>query len=93
MNPANLPFDSEAMLQGLGGWVECESPTFDATAVERMLDIAARDMAIMGATIERIAGRWSLSRYSPDSDTWTRVGSYPSRIAAVSAAYGEENQR
>src|SRR6266567_4333674 len=57
MNPANLPFDSEAMLQGLRGWVECESPTFDAGAVERMLDIAARDMAIMGASIERIAGR------------------------------------
>ena len=56
MNPANLPFDSEAMLQGLRGWVECESPTWDAPAVERMLDIAARDMAIMGATIERIAG-------------------------------------
>ena len=57
MNPANLPFDSEAMLQGLRGWVECESPTWDAAAVERMLDIAARDMAIMGASIERIAGR------------------------------------
>ena len=57
MNPANLPFDSEAMLQGLRGWVECESPTWDAPAVERMLDIAARDMAIMGASIERIAGR------------------------------------
>src|SRR3954451_18992294 len=57
MNPANLPFDSEAMLQGLRGWVECESPTWDAAAVERMLDIASRDMAIMGASIERIAGR------------------------------------
>src|SRR5260370_10529804 len=57
MNPANLPFDSEAMLQGLRTWVECESPTWDAAAVERMLDIAARDMAIMGASIERIAGR------------------------------------
>src|SRR6478735_6542241 len=57
MNPANLPFDSEAMLQGLRGWVECESPTWDAGAVERMLDIAAREMAIMGASIERIAGR------------------------------------
>ena len=43
--------------------------------------------------VERIAGRWSLSRYWPDSDTWTRVGSYPSRIAAVSAAYGQNNQR
>jgi len=38
MNPANLPFDSEAMLQGLRGWVECESPTWDKSAVERMLD-------------------------------------------------------
>jgi glutamate carboxypeptidase len=57
MNPANLPFDSEAMLKGLRAWVECESPTWDAGAVDRMLDLAARDMAIMGATIERIAGR------------------------------------
>ena len=57
MNPVNLPFDSEAMLKGLRPWVECESPTWDASAVNRMLDLAARDMAIMGATIERIAGR------------------------------------
>jgi glutamate carboxypeptidase len=57
MNPDNLPFDSEAMLAGLRGWVECESPTFDAAAVNRMLGLAARDMAIMGASIERIAGR------------------------------------
>ena len=57
MNPANLPFDSETMLQGLRAWVECESPTWDAGAVDRMLDLAAREMAIMGATIERIAGR------------------------------------
>ena len=57
MNPANLPFDSEAMLQGLRSWVECESPTWDASAVERMLDLAGRDMTIMGATLERIAGR------------------------------------
>src|SRR3979490_1024076 len=57
MTPANLPFDSEAMLLGLRGWGECESPAWGADAVERMFDIAARDMAIMGASIERIAGR------------------------------------
>jgi glutamate carboxypeptidase len=57
MNPANLPFDAEAMLRGLRNWVECESPTFDAAAVDRMLDLAAREMVIMGASIERIAGR------------------------------------
>jgi len=57
MNPANLPFDSETMLAGLRAWVECESPTWDAAAVERMLDLAGRDMAIAGASIERVAGR------------------------------------
>jgi glutamate carboxypeptidase len=57
MNPANLPFDSETMLAGLRAWVECESPTWDAMAVNRMLDLAATDMAIMGAQVERIAGR------------------------------------
>jgi glutamate carboxypeptidase len=57
MNPADLPFDSETMLLGLRAWVECESPTFDAAAVDRMLDLAAGEMAIMGASIERIAGR------------------------------------
>lgn len=57
MNPANLPFDSETMLLGLREWVECKSPTWDASAVNRMLEIAARDMAVIGATVERIAGR------------------------------------
>jgi len=57
MNPTNLPFDSEAMLAGLRAWVECESPTWDASAVDRMLDLAAREMAIMGASIDRVAGR------------------------------------
>lgn len=65
MKPANLPFDSEAMLEGLRTWVECESPTWNAGAVDRMLDIAARDMAIMGATIERIAGRRGPSPAAP----------------------------
>src|SRR3981189_3016573 len=57
MNPATLPFDSAAMLRGLRDWVECESPCWGASAVGRMPGIAARDMAIMGASIERIAGR------------------------------------
>ena len=57
MKPTGLPFDIDDMLRGLRTWVECESPTWDATAVNRMLDLAARDMAIMGATIEKIAGR------------------------------------
>ena len=42
---------------GCATWVECESPTFDAGAVNRMMDIASRDLILAGARIERIAGR------------------------------------
>jgi glutamate carboxypeptidase len=57
VNPAELPFDADAMLDGLRVWVECESPTYDAAAVNRMMDIASRDLVIAGARIERVAGR------------------------------------
>ena len=57
MNPLNLPFDTDAMIAGLKPWIECESPTYDADAVNRMMDIAAYDMAALGAQIERIPGR------------------------------------
>jgi glutamate carboxypeptidase len=60
MNPNVLPFDPETMLAGLREWVECESPTFDATAVNRMMDIASRSLILAGARIERIAGRQGL---------------------------------
>ncbi len=56
----NLPFDVEAMLAGLKPWIECESPTFDASAVNRMMGIAARDLAAMGAKVETIPGRMGL---------------------------------
>jgi glutamate carboxypeptidase len=45
------------MIEGLRPWIECESPTFDAAAVDRMIDLAAGDLAAMGAAIERIPGR------------------------------------
>lgn len=53
----DLPFDAEAMLPGLRTWVECESPTFEAAAVARMMDLAARDLALLGAQVEVIPGR------------------------------------
>lgn len=52
-----LPFDADAMLAGLGEWVTCESPTFDAGAVNRMMDLATRSLILAGARTERIAGR------------------------------------
>ena len=57
MNPAELPLDPETMLDGLRAWVECESPTYDPASVNRMMDIASRELVIAGARVERIAGR------------------------------------
>lgn len=57
MDPRALPFDADAMLHGLRAWVECESPTWEAGAVNRMMDLAGRELVLAGARIERIAGR------------------------------------
>ena len=54
---ASLPFDSAAMADGLRRWVEQESPTYDRDAVDAMMDLAAHDLFVMGARIERIPGR------------------------------------
>jgi glutamate carboxypeptidase len=56
MDPNALPFDTEAMVRGLRPWIECESPTWDAPAVNRMMDLAADNLAEAGARIERIPG-------------------------------------
>lgn len=60
MDITQLPFNAEEMLAGLRPWVECESPTFDRVAVNRMMDLASRDLAMMGAVVERIPGRMGL---------------------------------
>ncbi|MEZ5824570.1 MAG: hypothetical protein R3C97_07450 [Geminicoccaceae bacterium] len=43
MDHTKLPFDMEEMIAGLKPSVECESPTYDAAAVDRMIDLAAYD--------------------------------------------------
>ncbi|WP_207458234.1 M20/M25/M40 family metallo-hydrolase [Azospirillum sp. SYSU D00513] len=48
--------DVDAMLAGLRRWVECESPTFDRAAVNRMMTLASEDLAAMGASVERVEG-------------------------------------
>ena len=45
------------MLVALRRFVECESPSYDAAAVGRMAALAGEEMATMGASVERIAGR------------------------------------
>lgn len=56
MKPNDLPLDADAMLAGLGRWVTCESPTFDPAAVNRMMDLAAADLAAAGAIVTRFPG-------------------------------------
>ena len=57
MDPNHLPFDAETMLAGLREWVECESPTYDAASVNRMMDLASRALIVAGARVERVSGR------------------------------------
>ena len=52
-----LPFDTQAVLARLRCWVECESPSYDADAVNRMAEIAAEEIAGLGAQVSRIPGR------------------------------------
>lgn len=59
-NPLDLPFDTDEMLEGLRPWIETESPTFDAAAVNRMMDVVQHELAALGAITERIPGRLGL---------------------------------
>jgi glutamate carboxypeptidase len=52
----DLPLDTDSMLGGLKRWVECESPTYDAAAVSRMIALASEDLRALGAAVEPIAG-------------------------------------
>lgn len=65
-----LPFDVEAMVEGISEWAACESPTWDAGAVNGMHDLAVRDLALAEGRIERLPGRMGLggcvrARFAP----------------------------
>lgn len=58
MSHANTPpFVAEDLLGEIRAWVEIESPTTDAAAVDRMMDKAAADAGAAGARITRIPAR------------------------------------
>ena len=59
MNFTTLPFDIDAMVTGLRPWIECESPTHDGAAVDRMMDIAQAELAQMGAEVRFMEGNMS----------------------------------
>ncbi len=47
---------SQRLLDELRGWVEMETPTTDAAAVNRLMDHAQAELASVGAVLERIPG-------------------------------------
>jgi glutamate carboxypeptidase len=55
--PNTPSLDTGEILAGIRAWVEIESPTTDAAAVNRMADKVAADYAAIGARVIRIPGR------------------------------------
>ena len=57
MTDRNTPLlDQDEILAGIRTWVEIESPTTDAAAVNRVVDQVAADYAAIGARMDRIPG-------------------------------------
>ena len=52
-----MQFDTEQMLAGIREWVLVESPTYHREGVNRMMDLAEKEMTSLGAKIERIPGK------------------------------------
>lgn len=50
------PFDQEELVAAIGAWAKCESPTSDPVGVNRMMDLAAAELAEAPIAIERIPG-------------------------------------
>jgi glutamate carboxypeptidase len=48
--------DVDKVVSDIIRWASIESPTYDAAAVNRMMDEGAKDLDAMGFRIERIAG-------------------------------------
>ena len=49
-------FDAEEIVAGIAEWAAIESPSFDAAAVNQMMDLAQSAMVRLGATVERMPG-------------------------------------
>ena len=63
--PATMLGTSEDLLAELANWVAMETPTTDAAAVNRLMDVAEGELAAAGAALTRIPGRDGVRR-QPD---------------------------
>jgi len=53
-------FDTDAMVAGLSRWVLEESPTRDAAAINRMIDLVTAEVEELPIAVERLPGRQGL---------------------------------
>jgi glutamate carboxypeptidase len=53
MKSSSLPFDKNAMIDGISKWVNIESPTTDVAGVEAMLDLVVQEFAGLPVKITR----------------------------------------
>lgn len=53
---AETEFDTAEILQGIREWVEIETPTDDAAAVNRLMDLVSEQYRALGAETRRIPG-------------------------------------
>ena len=49
--------ENERLLAGIRSWVEVESPSMDAEAVNRMVDLVQGELDAIGLETERVLGR------------------------------------
>ena len=49
-------FDAEEIVAGIADWAAIERPSFDAAAVNQMMNLAQSAMVRLGATVERMPG-------------------------------------
>jgi glutamate carboxypeptidase len=55
---SNAPrIDAREILEGIRNWVEIETPSTDAGAVNVLVEKVCRDLAALGAGVERVPGR------------------------------------
>jgi glutamate carboxypeptidase len=76
---------SESLLEELATWVRLETPTTDAAAVNRLMDIAEGELSRAGAAVSRIPGRNGFG-----DNLIARVGIARAGMAKVGAASGEK---
>ena len=57
MTDRTHPFDADAILDGIRGWVEIESPTENPEQINRLASLVADGYRGLAATVERVPGK------------------------------------